>query len=163
YQFMSVNLDNGPRSKTPMGQDPRVREAFELAIDRDIITQVVFNGAYIPGNQFVPPDSAYYNKERPVPHRDVARAKALLREAGTPNPVVHLIVPNNPDFVQAAQVMQSMVQEAGFDLQLQVMENASALATSRKGDYEMLLTFWSGRTDPSGNSYSFLVCKGAQN
>src|SRR4029077_17228648 len=33
YQSLSANLNNGPRAKTPLGQDPRVREALELSID----------------------------------------------------------------------------------------------------------------------------------
>src|SRR5580693_7405029 len=34
YQALTINLNNGPRAKTPLGQDPRVRDALELSLDR---------------------------------------------------------------------------------------------------------------------------------
>lgn len=163
YQMLVINLEHGPRSQTPFAKDPRVREAFEASIDRKTIIDVVFNGDYVMGNQFVPPSSRYYNKDLPVPGRDLAKAKALLKAAGAPNPTIRVLVPNNPDLKQAAQVMQAMSAEAGFDMQIQVSENAAAFTATKKGDFEALLTFWSGRIDPSANSYSFLTCGGAQN
>ena len=48
YQSITLNLGNGPRADTPFAQDPRVRAAFELAIDRDAINQVVYEGNYTP-------------------------------------------------------------------------------------------------------------------
>ena len=50
-----INIDNGPKSDNPLGKDPRVRRAFDLAIDREAINQVVFNGEFVPGNQWVNP------------------------------------------------------------------------------------------------------------
>ena len=78
-----------PAQKNPLGRDPRVREAFELSLDREGIVQVAMDGESTVGNQWVPPTNSYYAKNMPVPKRDVARAKALLQEAGVPNPVVH--------------------------------------------------------------------------
>jgi peptide/nickel transport system substrate-binding protein len=60
----------------------KVRQALELSIDREAINQVVFNGEFKPGNQWVNPEHPYYQKAFPVPKRDVAKAKALLKEAG---------------------------------------------------------------------------------
>ena len=59
-----------------------MREAFELALDRDGIVQVAMDGEAAVGNQWVAPDNAFYAKNVPIPKRDVARAKALLKEAG---------------------------------------------------------------------------------
>ena len=55
-----VNLDNGPKANNPLGKDARVRRAFELSLDRDAINQVVFNGEFVPGNQWVNPQSPFY-------------------------------------------------------------------------------------------------------
>ena len=77
-----INSDNGPKSNNPLGKDPRVRQAFELALDRDAINQVVFNGEFVPGNQWVNPQSPYYQQDFPIPKRDIAKAKALMKEAG---------------------------------------------------------------------------------
>jgi peptide/nickel transport system substrate-binding protein len=164
YQGISINTGNGPRANTPMGQNAKVREAFELAIDRAAIVQVVYEGMYTPTRQPVPPASAYHIKEfQPLP-RNVDRARALLREAGFTQPVpVELTVPNNPDLRQAGEVIQAMVREAGFDLKLRAAEFASALQGAVRGDFETFLLGWSGRTDPDGNIYSFIHSKGGQN
>jgi len=71
YNGITVNVANGERSKTPLGQDARVRQALELSIDRTALNQVVFNGEYQPGNQWVAPSNPYYIKEFPVPGRDI--------------------------------------------------------------------------------------------
>jgi len=99
-----------------LGQDARVRQALELSIDRVALNQVVFNGEYQPGNQWVPPTNPYYVKELPIPARDVAKAKALLAAAGAPNPVVETMAVNSPELLQAAQVIQAMAKESGFDI-----------------------------------------------
>src|SRR6516165_8678057 len=88
YTGITINLANGERSKTPLGQDARVRQALELSLDRVALNQVVFNGEFQPGNQWLPPENAYYVKELPIPARDVAQAKALLAAAGTSDPTV---------------------------------------------------------------------------
>ena len=98
------------------------------------------------------------------PARDVARAKALLKEAGVTVPVpVALTVPNNPDQRQVGEIMQAMAAEAGFDVRITASEYASALAAANRGEFEAFLTAWSGRVDPDGNLYSFMHTNGALN
>jgi peptide/nickel transport system substrate-binding protein len=48
---IEFNVANGKAADTPLGRDPRVRRAFSLAIDRDALNQVAFDGQYIPSNQ----------------------------------------------------------------------------------------------------------------
>jgi peptide/nickel transport system substrate-binding protein len=159
YAGITINLGNGERSKKPLGQDARVREAFELSIDRVALNQVVFNGEFQPGNQWVAPANPYYIKELPIPARDVAKAKALLAAAGAPNPVVSLMAPTTPEQQQVAQVIQAMAKESGFDIRIQATEFASSLQLATNGDFEAFLLGWSGRTDPDGNIYNFVACK----
>ena len=164
YQGITINVASGARAKTPLGQDPRVRKAFELAIDRDALIQVVYNGMYLPTEQAVPPASPFYAPMIKPPARDVGRAQALLKETGLKLPVpVTLTVPNNPDTAQAAEVIQSMVKEAGFDLHINLMEFAASLDAEDRGDFEAYLIAWSGRTDADGNTWSFLHTGGANN
>jgi peptide/nickel transport system substrate-binding protein len=68
-----------------------------------------------------------------------------------------------PENERAVQVIQSMAQEAGFDVKIQVTEFARALDLSQNGQMQAFYVAWSGRTDPDGNIYSFLSCKGALN
>ena len=91
-----VNVANGAKADNPLGKDPRVRHAFDLAIDREALNQVVFNGEFVPGNQWVNPQSPWYQQAFPVPKRDIAKAKALMKEAGVTGRVtVDFLVANN--------------------------------------------------------------------
>jgi peptide/nickel transport system substrate-binding protein len=159
YTGITINTNNGERAKNPLGQDKRVREALELAIDRAALNQVVFNGEFQPGNQWEPPGSPWYIKAMPVPARDLPKAKSLLAAAGVPKPSFTLMVPTTPETLRAAQVIQAMAAEAAFDIKIQATEFASSLDLASKGDFEAYLIGWSGRTDPDGNIYNFISCK----
>jgi peptide/nickel transport system substrate-binding protein len=164
YQGLTMNVGNGDRSKTPFGQNPKVRQALNYAIDREAITQVVFNGEFVPGNQWINPEHPYYQKAFPVPKRDVAKAKALLKEAGVTTPItLDLMVPNNPETRQVAEVIQAMAAEAGFDLKIRVTEFATSLKQAEAGEFQLFLIGWSGRTDPDGNLFIFYGTKAPQN
>jgi peptide/nickel transport system substrate-binding protein len=160
YQGITINVGKSDLAqKNPLGKDPRVREAFELALDREGIVQVVMEGEAQVGNQWVAPNNPFYAKNMPVPKRDVARAKALLKEAGVESPAVTLMAPTTSDAQKIAQVVQAMVKEAGFDLKIQSTEFATSLNMADKGDFEAYVLAWSGRADPDGNIYSFDACK----
>jgi peptide/nickel transport system substrate-binding protein len=164
YLGLTVNLSNGPAANTPLAKDARVRRAFELSIDRDAINQVVFNGEFVPGNQWVNPQNPYYQEKFPIPKRDVAKAKALLKEAGVTGPItIDFMVPNGAETRAVAEVVQSMAAEAGFDMKIRVTEFATSLTQAEQGNYQVFLIGWSGRSDPDGNSYSFHTCGSPQN
>ena len=127
YQGITINVGKGEAAKNPLGQDPRVRRAFEAAIDRDALNQVVYNGEYTVGNQWVSPKNPWYQEKYPVPKRDVAQAKKLIQESGAKTPIaIDFMVPNNPETRQMAEVLQSMTAEAGFDIKVRVTEFATS-------------------------------------
>jgi peptide/nickel transport system substrate-binding protein len=160
YQGITINVGKSDLSqKNPLGKDARVREAFELALDRDGIVQVAMDGEADAGNQWVAPTNAYYSRNVPLPKRDVARAKALLAEAGISNPSFTLVTPTTSDAQKIAQIVQAMAKDAGFDIKIQSTEFATSLDMADKGQFEAYVLAWSGRADPDGNLYSFDFCK----
>jgi peptide/nickel transport system substrate-binding protein len=164
YQGITMNIGNGEKANNPLGKNWKVRQAFELSLDRDAINQVVFNGLQRTNNQWVSPLNPYYMPNYPTPRRDVAKAKALLKEAGVATPLaLDFMVPNNPESRAVAEVMQSMAGEAGFDLKIRVTEFATSLNEAEKGNYQLYFLAWSGRTDPDGNIFSFASCGGPLN
>ena len=163
YQGITVNIGNTEASDTPFGKDPRVRQAFSLAIDREAINQVVFEGTVTPGNQPWPSASPWYDADFPVQPRDLEKAKALLAEAGVDRLPVDLLVSTSPVTQQIGQLIQSMVAEAGFDLTLTTLEFATQLDTQSAGNFMMGQTGWSGRVDPDGNIHQFVTCEGGIN
>jgi peptide/nickel transport system substrate-binding protein len=163
YMGLTINIGND-KNKGGLSQSQKVRQALDLSIDREAINQVVFNGEFTPGNQWVSPEHPYYQRAFPIPKRDVAKARALLKEAGVVLPVsVDLMVPKGPENEAVAQVLQSMAAEAGFDLKIRLIEFATSFKQAQAGEFQAFLIPWSGRIDPDGNSYVFLHTKAPQN
>jgi peptide/nickel transport system substrate-binding protein len=163
YFGLTINIAND-KNKGPLSQSEKVRQALDLSIDREAINQVVFNGEFMPGNQWVSPVHPYYQKAFPVQPRDVEKAKALLKEAGVAVPVtVDMMVPKGAENEAVAQVLQSMAAEAGFDLKIRLIEFATSFKQAQAGEFQAFLIGWSGRIDPDGNSYVFLHSKASQN
>lgn len=163
YQGITINTNHGEAANQPMGKDKRVRQALSLSIDRKVLSQVVFEGLYAPMNQPFNPGNQYLSAALPVPERDVAKAKALLKEAGAAKVSVELFVTNNPVDAQLGQVIQAMAQEAGIDIQIRSTEFASQLRDQQQGKFQMSRIGWSGRIDPDGNIHQFVTTKGNQN
>lgn len=164
YQGIDINVGNGDAAKGPLGQSAKVRQALELAIDRAALNQVVFNGEFVAGNQWVSPENPYYQKAFPVPKRDVAKAKALLKEAGITAPFdVDFMVPKGAETQAVAEVVQAMAAEVGINMKIRVTEFATSLKQAEQGNYQAFMLAWSGRTDPDGNTYIFFKTGAPQN
>jgi peptide/nickel transport system substrate-binding protein len=164
YWGLDINVGSGERAKNPLGSSAKVRQALDAAIDREAVNQVVFNGEFVPGNQWVSPENSYYQQTFPVPKRDLAKAKALLKEAGVTTPFdVDFMVPKGAEPQAVAEVIQAMAAEVGINLKIRVTEFATSLKQAEAGEYEAYLLAWSGRSDPDGNLYSFHKCKAPLN
>lgn len=162
YYYVAFNLNNGPRGNSVL-RDKRVRQAFDLAIDRDAINQVIGAGIFAPANQALPKSSPYFDAALPVEHRDVAKAKALLKAAGHEHVEIEFAYPNNTVSSQIVQMLQAMVGEAGFTLKLRPTDYAAQLNAAHNGDFQAMYLGWSGRVDPDGNLHQFTTCAGNLN
>src|ERR1700761_4355380 len=163
YMGLTINIAND-KKKGPLSQSEKVRQALDLSIDREALNQVVFNGEFTPGNQWVSPTHPYYQKAFPIQPRNVDKAKALLKEAGVTLPVtVDYMIPKGAEYEAVAQVVQSMAAEAGFDIKIRVVEFATTFKEAQFGNFQIFQINWSGRIDPDGNSYIFLHSGAPQN
>jgi peptide/nickel transport system substrate-binding protein len=163
YLGLTINTDND-KKKGALSQSIKVRQALDWSIDREALNQVVFNGEFTVGNQWVSPSHPYYQQAFPVQKRDIAKAKALLKEAGVTLPIsIDYMVPKGTEYEAVAQVVQSMAAEAGIDLKLRVVEFATTFKQAQAGEFQIFQINWSGRIDPDGNSYVFLHTKAPQN
>jgi len=163
YQGIDINVDNGAAANNPLGANAKVRQALYYAIDRQALNQVVFDGEFVPGNQWVSPEHPYFQKSFPVPARDLAKAKALMKEAGMSTPFdVDFMVPKGEETQAVAEVIQAMAAEIGINMKIRVTEFATSLKQAEAGEYQAYLLAWSGRTDPDGNLYIFHKCRAPQ-
>src|SRR5690606_27460580 len=104
YQAMSDNIANGARADNPPPKDKRVRQALDLAIDRDVINKVVGEGMYQPAYQPFPPASFAYDKSVERTGRDPKKAQELLKQAGYDRVKFELTFGNNTTMQQVFEL-----------------------------------------------------------
>jgi peptide/nickel transport system substrate-binding protein len=173
YQGLTINTGNldgvgKPFSRnqvdTPLGRNPELREAFELALDRETINKVVFYDEVVPGCGPVGPTSQWFDESLRCPGRDLERARQLVRESGVERPVpVELMVEATSSAIRLGQVIQAMAKEAGFAVKVQPSEFTTALDRGDQGDFDVFQVGWSGRVDPDGNIYNQQQSEGPTN
>ncbi|WP_020680528.1 ABC transporter substrate-binding protein [Marinobacterium rhizophilum] len=119
-ETLYLRLDN----EIPPLNDRRVREALNLAIDRDAFRGTVLPKDVILASQLVPPTTMGWNPDVPVQPYDLMKAKALLAEAkadGVPvETELELVGRANmfPGSTETMEAILSMLQEAGFNASL---------------------------------------------
>jgi peptide/nickel transport system substrate-binding protein len=164
YQGITLNVANAERGKTGPLKDKRVRQALQYAIDRDVINEVVGEGIFPPAQQPFPEASPYKSAAYPATKRDVAKAQALIKEAGLKPPVkVEVMFGNSTTTQQIAEMVQAMAAEAGFEITLRPTEFAASQKEAQAGNFDANMIGWSGRVDPDGNIHQFVTCKGGLN
>ncbi|WOF22725.1 ABC transporter substrate-binding protein [Microbacterium betulae] len=172
YQAITVNVGNtdgvgaAPGDiGTPLANDPRVREALSMSIDREQLVASVFNGYYDPACSPISPASPFSSDaSEACAEYDPEGARALLEEAGAEIPYrVEMKVTNNPDTLRLAQAIQASVADAGFELELVPVEYSTLLDVQNAGDFDLLQLGWSGRVDPHGNTFNFLTTGAGNN
>jgi peptide/nickel transport system substrate-binding protein len=172
YQGVTFNVGNvngvgkPPASiDAPYAQDPRIRQAFEDAIDRDALVKTVFDGQFDTACGPISPQSQFSTPAvQQCRSYDPDKAKQLLQAAGVPTPYkLSMLVTNTPDTLKLAQALQAMVKPAGFDLKLQPLEFTTLLDQQDQGKFQVLQLGWSGRVDPDANITNFIGTQGSQN
>ena len=133
YMGMTINVGNGDAAKGPLGQDPRLRRALSLAIDRAALNDVVFNGAATPRQPVGQPQEPLVPSQVPGPGARPHQSQGADRRPPAPrrrSPSTTWC-PNNPETRQVAEVIQAMAAEAGFDMRIRVTEFATSLNEAR--------------------------------
>ncbi|TDE14087.1 ABC transporter substrate-binding protein [Jiangella asiatica] len=171
-RFQAITLNPGARLQdgTPFGdghpalQDPVVREALVHTIDRDAIYEVAYggygeaNGGYIPSRY----DTYHWEpSEDEATAFDIDEANRLLDEAGyapggdgirvgpdgRPLSFRFNVHGDNPQYIQAAEMMAEWAREAGMELLVEPVSEVGSLLD--EGTYEILTTGWNVNPDPN--------------
>lgn len=166
YQGITFNVGNTDgvgeppgEVDSPLAEDRRVRQAFELSMDRKALVNSVFDNWFEPACSPISPDTDFATgASNACPGYDPERSRALLAEAGFETPVrLSMKVSNTPDTLRLAQAIQGSVSAGGFDIEIEPVEYTTLLDAQTRGDFQLLQLGWSGRIDPHGNMYSFLA------
>jgi peptide/nickel transport system substrate-binding protein len=144
--WLGINVQKKPFD------DPRVRQAIRLSLDVGQILAGAYNGTVEPAYAAIAPGLLGYWKDAPHYGRDVAQAKKLLADAGVPNLRARLTLLNTPAYQNAGVIMQALMQEAGIQLDLQVLD-AGSFWSMGEGDsgksIELALQRFGGKADPA--------------
>lgn len=154
------------KDRNPLA-DVRVREAFELAIDRTAIQRAVMRGLSSPTAMLAAPFVHGYDKALAVPGKpDVARAKKLLAEAGYPEGFSITLDTPNDRYVNDEAIATAI---AGFlgriGVKVKVAARPIALhnAILSKGETDFYLYGWGVPTQDSAYIFDYLVHTRGQN
>ncbi len=123
--------------------DPLVRQAFRLAVNRQELIDQVYVGNAMIGNDIFSPFDPLYDAALPQREQDVAKAKELLAQAGYPDGVdVELTAaPIQPTAVRQNEVMVQQVKDAGFNVNFNQVDAATYYGDAY-GTYPLSLSFW---------------------
>ncbi|WP_169308879.1 ABC transporter substrate-binding protein [Paracoccus gahaiensis] len=144
YRFGEEPLASSNVTDANPFNDPRVREAMELAVDRDAIAQVVMRGQAIPTGVANPPFVAGWTEELDAyPAVDLDRAQKLMAEAGYEDGfTVTLDTPNNRYVNDEAisQAVVAMLGRIGINVTLasRPVAQHSPLVTNNQTDFYLL-------------------------
>jgi peptide/nickel transport system substrate-binding protein len=145
--FLCLRVDAAPFS------DPRVREAFELAIDRVELSHRVFRGRAEPASQLVPAAIVGYDPGIKVTPPDRARARSLLREAGfTDGLHIRLDGPVNR-YVNDVEVLHEVARqlaEVGVTVEVNALDKRALYALTDRGESAFHLLGWACQSGEAG-------------
>ena len=157
YVFLGFNMQH------PFFQDKRVRQAISCAINREEIVKMVLMGQGVPAfGPYKPGTWAYHPRLKPVA-QDVARARALLAEAGFVDhdgdgildrdgkPLAFTILTNqgNEQRILAATVIQYQLKAVGIDVRIRTVEWAAFIHEFvNKGRFDTVMLGWTITQDP---------------
>jgi len=152
--------DDSPFVKAHDGRNPlkdlRVRQAINMAIDRDAIVDRIMDGFATPANQFAPVELFGADPDLgPIKH-DPTRAKELLAEAGYPDGFEMTLSATNDRYINDAQVSQAVAQylaRVGIKAELDSMTRSVFFTRRAAKEFSVSMGGWGNE---AGGAASFL-------
>ena len=146
--YISFNLNKAPFD------NPLVREALSIAIDRQAIVDTINSGVGEPADAIIAPGVfGYYSTG--VPEYNPERAKELLAEAGYPNGFsTTLWVNENQGRIEICQAIMAMLMDIGVECKLESMEFGSYISRTSAGEHELACFGWTTSSGDADYTYS---------
>lgn len=155
-RIITVQLN---QKRRPELADRRVRQAIVHAVNNVGIAQKIMKGTATPAAQQSPKGYAGH-KETLVPRYDLAKAKALMKEAGLEKGFTCTMIAPNNRYVndeKIAEAFSSMLAKINIKVNLKTMPKAQYWDEfdARAADIQMI--GWHSDTEDSGNFSEFLA------
>ena len=123
--------------------DPVVRQALRLAVDRQQLINQVYDGYATIGNDYFSPFDPLYDKDLPQRTPDAGQAKAMLEKAGYSLPLkVELVgAPTTAWSNPANELLVQQGKAAGFDITFKKVDESTFYGDGY-GTYPLSLSYW---------------------
>ena len=155
----------------PPFDDARIREALNLALDREILTEQILRLGYAPATAIVPPGTANYPggnqmefAATPMDQR-IARAQELMAAAGygpdNPLSTSLLVRSTAADARRVPAAIQQMWREIYIDLEIVQADGAITYSRIQEGDYDLGLVNWIADFNDARNFLFLLMRDGS--
>ncbi len=133
----------GLNCRTKPFNDPRVRKAISMAIDKQELNDVVYDGhATVPVEPLLPKHLYYPDNPKPFVC-DPEGAKKLLQEAGFPKGYTMTIWTNDrQERIDSATIIQAQLAEIGINCEVQVLEWGTFLEKLKSGSLPAFIIGW---------------------
>lgn len=150
FAYIALNLHN------PYLSDIRVRQALNLAIDREKLAKSLYKGMVVPSDSLLPNGHWARHPKIGAPPFDTKKAKALIKEAqgvfpkrGVPIPInLTLKVSSNQVALRLAEALRSSFLDVGVNVGIQTREGPAFFEDVRSGLFDMYILTWAGVTEP---------------
>ena len=148
--------------------DPRVRQALNLAVDREQITRDVLGVGQLPATHLVPPGIHGYTPPETGISYDVARARALLAEAGFPEgrgfPKFGILYNTLEAHKKIAEVIADQLRKnLNIEVSAYNQEWQSYLQSTRSMDYDLSRSAWVGDYEDPNTFLDLWITNGGNN
>jgi peptide/nickel transport system substrate-binding protein len=165
-QDLAYTLRGFNTTRAPF-DDPRVRFAVNVAIDRDEVVDGVHLGNAVPAGPLSPAMSDWTvpTDEFPCYAHDADRARSLLAEAGHPDGLTFTILTFGTNRVVAdtAQVLQAQLERAGMNVEVNVAEFGTFVQDWRNSNFDVFVSINGGNIDPDGYLHRTFITDGSTN
>jgi dipeptide transport system substrate-binding protein len=155
-------------TEKPPFDNVRVRQALNMAINKDAIIEAVFQGAGKVAKNPIPPTIWSYNDNVQDYPYDPDQAKQILEEEGVSDLKTNIWAmpvqrPYNPNARRMAELIQADWREVGVDAEIVSFEWGEYLKRSLAGEHQTVLLGWTGDNgDPDNFLYVLLSCDAAK-
>jgi peptide/nickel transport system substrate-binding protein len=142
--------------------NPKVRQAVALAIDREAIRKVAYLGTGEAGVIEMPSGSTWYDAEGVFGAApDIEQAKKLMAEAGLGGGVTveYLGLPQNPELLKTGQVVREALKQIGIDMTIKQVDVAVWFDAFSSGKYQITSAYQERTIDPD-NFYALVIKSG---
>ena len=160
-----ITAKDGSAITNPL-RDVRVRQAINMAIDRDIIVNSVMNGLAIPTNQFVPEGFGGWTPKVEIPEADLVTARRLMDEAGYGDGFRMTIHATNDRYVndaQQAQAVAQMLARIGIEVEVVTAPVAGFFDRARGREFTFMMVGFGATSGEASSIMNPVLASGSIN